>query len=88
MRTVRASGLTKHINKRHEEEKEWLLSKRCKECKFSFYKSYQYQRHYIGCHDTRTDEEVQATIEDMEIKAKIKSKSLRKEDLPTVTFCD
>ena len=78
-----------HISNKHkEEDREWLQQKRCVDCKITFYKSFQYQQHYIGCHDTRTDEEVQATIEDFKIKKGVISEKPPKKDLPKGNFCD
>ena len=62
-RTPRLENWKYHIQSKHgDEENGWLREQKCNECEIKFSKVFQYQQHYIGFHDTRTDEEVREIL--------------------------
>ena len=63
---------------------------RCEDCKLTFHHGHLYQRHFITLHDTRTDEEVQASSAQKAVSpARPYKKSAPPiKGLPVVTVCE
>ena len=54
----------------------------------TFYKSYQYQRHYLAVHDTRTDQEVEDELGKEKKPKGVKYVKKDKAHLPDGTWCE